>query len=49
LFLSPIVTPMKSVDLALNTLFGVFAQRDISKMRAEEIKKICDELLPMII
>jgi hypothetical protein len=44
-----VVLMMKSVDAALNALFGVFAQRDIAKMKAEEIKKICAELLPALI
>ena len=44
-----VVLMMKSVDATLNVLFGVFAQRDIAKMNAEEIKKICAELLPTLI
>ncbi|RLA79446.1 MAG: hypothetical protein DRG78_12965 [Epsilonproteobacteria bacterium] len=44
-----VVVMMKSVDLALNTLFGVFAQRDIAKMKSEEIKKIYEELMPDLI
>jgi hypothetical protein len=44
-----VVLMMKSVDAALNALFGVFAQRDIAKMKAEEVKKICAELLPDLI
>ncbi len=44
-----IVITMKSVDLALNALFGVFAKRDIAKMRAKEVKRICAELLPDLI
>lgn len=39
----------KSIDLALNTLFGAFAQRDIAKMKAEEIKALCEEMLPTLI
>ena len=44
-----VVTMMKGVDLALNTLFGVFAQRDIAKMKAEKIRAICEELLPDLV
>lgn len=44
-----VVVMMKSVDLALNTLFGVFAQRDMAKMKSEEIKKIYEELMPDLI
>jgi len=44
-----VVLTMKSVDLALNTLFGVFSQKDMAKKRAEEIKSICAELLPELI
>ena len=44
-----VVVTMKSVDLALNTLFGVLAQRDIAKMRAKEIQNICAELIPDLI
>ena len=44
-----LVLMMKTVDLALNTLFGVFAQRDIAKMKAEEIAKLCEEFLPSLI
>lgn len=39
----------KSIDLALNTLFGAFTQRDIAKMKAEEIKALCEEMLPTLI
>ena len=44
-----VVLTMKSVDLALNTLFGLFSQKDMAKKRAEEIKSICAELLPDLI
>ncbi len=44
-----VVMMMKGVDLALNALFGAFAQRDIAKMKAEEIRAICEELLPDLI
>ena len=44
-----VVVTMKSVDMALNALFGVFSQRDIAKMKAEEIKNICAELIPNLI
>jgi hypothetical protein len=44
-----VVVTMKSVDLALNTLFGVFAQRDLAKMKMEKIQAICEELMPSLI
>lgn len=44
-----IVVMMKGVDLALNALFWVFSQRDIAKMKAEEIRSICEELLPDLV
>ncbi len=44
-----LVLMTKTIDLALNTLFGVFAQKDISKMKAEEVAKLCEELLPSLI
>lgn len=44
-----VVLMMKSVDTALNTLFTVFSQRDVAKMKAEEVQKICAELLPDLI
>ena len=44
-----LVLMMKTIDLALNTLFGVFAQRDMAKMKAEEIEKLCEEFLPSLI
>jgi len=44
-----VVITMKSVDMALNTLFGVFASRDMAKMKAEEIENICEELMPNLI
>lgn len=44
-----VVIMTRSVDLALNTLFGVFAQRDISKMKAEKIRELYDELLPSLV
>lgn len=44
-----VITFSKSIDLALNTLFGAFAQRDIAKMKAEEIKALCEEMLPTLI
>lgn len=44
-----LVLMTKTIDLALNTLFGVFAQKDISKMKAEEVSKLCEELLPSLI
>ena len=44
-----VITFSKSIDLALNTLFGAFTQRDIAKMKAEEIKALCEEMLPTLI
>jgi hypothetical protein len=44
-----VVISMKSVDLALNTLFSVFADVELAKMKAEKVKEICDELLPELI
>jgi len=44
-----VVVTMKSVDLALNTLFGVFAQRDLAKMKMEKIQAICEDLMPSLI
>lgn len=44
-----VVIIMKSVDMALNALFGVFSQRDLAKRKAEEIKELCAELLPDLI
>lgn len=44
-----VVLMSKSVDLALNALFGVFAQRDIAKMKAEEVEALCADMLPSLI
>ncbi len=44
-----VVVSMKSIDVALNTLFGVFAQRDLAKMKAEKIHTICEELMPSLV
>ncbi len=44
-----VVISMKSVDIALNALFGAFAQADLAKMRAEKIKEICAEMIPELI
>lgn len=44
-----VVIMSRNVDLALNTLFGVFAQRDISKMKAEKIKELYEDLLPTLV
>jgi hypothetical protein len=44
-----VVITMKSVDIALNALFGVFAKANLAKMKAEKIKEICAELLPDLI
>lgn len=44
-----VITFSKSIDLALNTLFGAFAQRDLSKIKADEIQALCEETLPSLI
>ncbi len=44
-----VVTMSKTIDFALETLFGVFAQAEISKKRYEEIAALCMEKLPQII
>jgi len=44
-----VVSMMNGVDIALNALFGAFTKRDIAKMKAEEVKAICEELLPDLI
>jgi len=44
-----VVVSMRSIDLALNTLFSTFANRDMAKMRAEEVHKICADMLPDLI
>ena len=44
-----VVLAMKSVDAALNGIFGVFAQRDQSRIRLEEITTICADTLPKLI
>ncbi len=44
-----VVLMSNTVDITLNTLFGVFAQRDISKMKAEKIRELYDELLPSLV
>jgi hypothetical protein len=44
-----VVLSAKAIDTALNALFGAFAQRDIAKMKAEQIYAICERLLPDLI
>lgn len=44
-----VVAFSKSVDIALQGLFGAFAQRDIAKMKMEEIEAIIDSKLPNLI
>ncbi|MGX2971649.1 hypothetical protein [Helicobacter sp. T3_23-1059] len=39
----------KAVDFGIDTLFGVFAQAEISKKRYEEISALCEKMLPQII
>jgi hypothetical protein len=43
-----VVVSMRGVDAILNTLFGVFAKRDIAKMKADEIEKLCNDMLPKL-
>lgn len=44
-----VVIMCKSVDFGLDTLFGVFAQAEISKKRYKEIEELCQKMLPKII
>ena len=44
-----VVAMSKMVDFALETLFGVFAQAEISKKRYDEIEALCEKMLPNII
>lgn len=44
-----VVLMCKSIDFGLDTLFGVFAQAEISKKRYEEIEALCAKMLPQII
>lgn len=44
-----VVVTHRSIDLALDTLFGVFAARDRAKLRAEEIADIVAQKLPALI
>lgn len=44
-----VVVTHRSIDLALDTLFGVFAARDRAKLRAEEIADIIAQKLPALI
>lgn len=44
-----VIISTKSVDLALNALFGIFADVELAKMKAEKVKEICAELLPELI
>ncbi|MGX3044810.1 hypothetical protein [Helicobacter sp. T3_23-1056] len=39
----------KAVDFGIDTLFGAFAQAEISKKRYEEISALCEKMLPQII
>lgn len=44
-----VVAMCRSIDFGLDTLFGVFAQAEISKKRYEEIEALCQKMLPQII
>ncbi len=44
-----VVLICRSIDFAIDTLFGVFAQAEISKKRYEEIEALCEKMLPKII
>lgn len=44
-----VVLMCRSIDFGLDTLFGVFAQAEISKKRYEEIEALCAKMLPQII
>ncbi len=44
-----VVAMCRSIDFGLDTLFGVFAQAEISKKRYEEIEALCEKMLPQII
>lgn len=44
-----VVVTMKSVDMALNALFGLFSKAKLAKANAEKIKNICAELIPNLI
>lgn len=44
-----VVVMCRSIDFGVDTLFGVFAQAEISKKRYEEIEVLCQKMLPQII
>jgi len=44
-----VVLSMRTVDIALNAIFGVIAKVKEEKLKAEKIAQICDELLPNLI
>jgi len=44
-----VIISIRSVDMALNALFGTFSKTVLSKMKAEKIKGLCAELLPELI
>lgn len=44
-----VVVMCRSIDFGVDTLFGVFAQAEISKKRYEEIEALCQKMLPQII
>lgn len=39
----------RSIDYALNALFGAFARAEMAKKQYEQIKAICDSMLPQLI
>lgn len=40
---------IKSVDIALNALFGAFSAAELAKMKADKIEEICATMLPELI
>ncbi len=44
-----VVLSTKSVDMALNALFGAFSQAKLAKLKAEKIEEICTTMLPELI
>ena len=44
-----VVLSVKSVDMALNALFGSFSKAQLAKMKADKIEEICATMLPELI
>lgn len=44
-----VVVTSRSIDMAVDALFGVYAARDKAKLRAEEIANLVAEKLPVLI